>query len=89
MSHSERYDLYLMRGCRRLPSFDHLERDIPAVTYPAFQQWIVTKQPTHLGFLHLDLDREHAETLLRCLQATGARGSVIKAVYRHPKIVLS
>lgn len=63
--------------------------------YPKSAQFNSTKikakdmQPTHLGFLRLDLEREHAETLLRCLQTTGARGSVIKAVYRQPKIVLS
>lgn len=80
------YDLYLVRGCDALPALDDLKEQVPAVTYPVFQQWIVTMQAADPGFLQLELAKTVAETLLQRLQARGASGIVVQAAYRQPKI---
>jgi hypothetical protein len=83
------YDVYIWRKCQKPPDLSDLADQIPLVTSPIFQQWLVTQQETDLGFLQLNLKQALAQELLGRLQAVGATGDVVKAKYRHAGLTFS
>lgn len=82
----ETYDLHLSQGCSELPDLRDFATTIPTVTYPAFTQMLVMDLPQVIGFLYLDVAKETALALLERLRSKSARGLIINAAYRKPRI---
>ncbi len=89
MEKETQYDVYLSRGCDTLPDLRHLVQQVPAVTSPVFQEWILKDMADGLGFLHFNLTKAVAMDLLSRLQAAGASGAMVKAAYRQPKLTFA
>lgn len=76
-------DIYLFYGCPELPDLSDLASNFPELTDVAVRDRMTKRSP---GFLGLDLPADVAATVLQRVQTTQARGLVVSAEYRQPKI---
>jgi hypothetical protein len=77
------YDIYLLRGCQRLPDFGDLVQEAPMLADPVLLARIFPYYKRHPGFLGLDLSYARAAEVLQALKVAKADGYRIDAIYRH------
>ncbi len=66
------YDIYLLRGCQRLPDFEDLVQEAPMLADPVLLARIFPYYKRHPGFLGLDLSYSRAAKVLKAEQILAA-----------------
>lgn len=78
------FDIHLSTGCHTLPKQEVLQH-FPALAAPSVQQLLEKAFPE---FLNIDVPYAAAAGMLDILKSYGARGLIVPAIYREPKITV-